>query len=435
MKKRIITFFVVMVIGMFVFSIFTIDAVKATDGDDGSLYFQTTEGDSHTYNFNYTGTEDNDDTYTRNDIALRVNVQSVTSDKHENEIKILVSAVGACKSKSGTVYDERGQPHDTYYSTKDVELSAKIDEGAHKSTELNVHQTENSISKDMNDGDHGGDNTAMHLRNTTYFAAETTIGMIPYIGTGYDIAKFAYEEFGPGGSEKLNPYASGPGGEAGQTFERLGDYAAGPDSEDLYGVGTEFRYTIDNDHLPDQFDMIISAKNIMGYYYDGSKIDTDNGAEASVEIPIKNGEPQLDENQIKVGNELEKDEPVEVVDEVEKDGEDKYELYPHISIDSTFLDNPAGCLDAEYDLKIKHDGQEKATFEGTYIYNNHYLPLSIYIDADRDPNNDPGVELNYTVTAHDEYGGWEKWVTKTFEWEYHPELTINTDGVAGMNTI
>ncbi|MGM0404927.1 MAG: hypothetical protein ACQEQM_02140 [Thermoplasmatota archaeon] len=88
MKKRIITFFVVMIIGISVFSVFTIDTVKATDGGDGNLYFQTTEGGSHTYEFNYTGTDD-DDTYTPNDITTRIMVESITSSENYNPFPII----------------------------------------------------------------------------------------------------------------------------------------------------------------------------------------------------------------------------------------------------------------------------------------------------------------------------------------------------------
>lgn len=323
-------------------------------------------------------------------------VESVTSSENYNWVHIWVSAVGACKSEHDSYIGEDRQEHDYYYSTKDVELSAKIDEDAHDTTKLNVDEAENSISPDINDGDFGGDKTGIHLRNATYFAADEMIGIIPYIGTGYDIAKFAYEEFGPGGSEKLDDSASGPGEEAGQTFERLGDSASGLDSKDLYAVGTHFTYKFDNNYLPDQFDMTISAKNIMGHYYDGSKIQTKDGAEASVDITLKNAKPSVTQG-------LD-------TDKYYYEASD-YSDAVHPDLEDLTVENPAGATEPTYEVEIQanpsweSDGWETIA----YSYISHGVAIDDHMNIVHIPDDGTyhTVELRVnSIRAYDKYGGW-----------------------------
>ncbi|MFP4002003.1 MAG: InlB B-repeat-containing protein, partial [Thermoplasmata archaeon] len=141
----------------------------------------------------------------------------------------------------------------------------------------------------------------------------------------------------------------------------------------------------------------------------------------TVSFTINNAEPQLDENEVAVTNQ-----PVGA----SEDG-DEYKLQPRIEIGSGFLDNPAGCSDAEYNVTIKYseDGNspwtDHYTYEGVNIGFSGVIEQDMYIDGQGKLGS---VYLRFIVTAKDEYGGWEKSTETSFSWRYIVELSISVLG-------
>jgi len=182
---------------------------------------------------------------------------------------------------------------------------------------------------------------------------------------------------------------------------------------------------IPTDSLPDEARLEISTKNIFGTYHrNDGLVNHDIGAEASVEIPIKNAEPEGDFDKVDI-------EDAEVIEESDGD----YVLEPEITLYDDFLQgNPANCEEAVYDIKIEYEEEDdywreittletNIEFDGYEVYYNDDNRVEIPADGGQGD-----VNVRVTLTAHDEYGGWEESVEESFEWEYKPELTIDIEG-------
>jgi len=185
--------------------------------------------------------------------------------------------------------------------------------------------------------------------------------------------------------------------------EKLKIYGGDIPLERVHTASTEIGFRLPTDDLPDEATLEISAKNVLGAACANGEIKDDNdGAEASVEIPIKNAEPELDEDHDRV------DGPVYASDFLG----DNY-IYPDIGIDD--LENRANCHEAEYviDVYYKHDDMWDFEFtrERTKTIGSDYL---YSIEMELPDEYDGDVEIRLTITTKDEYGAWEKEVEDTF---------------------
>lgn len=154
-------------------------------------------------------------------------------------------------------------------------------------------------------------------------------------------------------------------------------------------------FELPTDDLPDKATLEISAKNILGAAeQDGEIINFADGAEASVEIPIKNAEPTEVEQLGTDADHYDAGEGSSVVSPIFKDLK---------------LTNPAQCTDVTYEVEIElragwTDGFETLTY--SWITHDEELNKQVNIYVPEGTVNEE-VDIRYSVSTSDTYGGWE----------------------------
>ncbi|MEF8833101.1 MAG: hypothetical protein V5A66_06265, partial [Candidatus Thermoplasmatota archaeon] len=415
---------------------FAQESTEEGDGDikyDTTPYFQaddTGEGVVAMYDKHYNTTGHCSRVWgheIENNITVDAMVRDVTYKSGEQVIRVAVNAYGHREEK-GTFENDFWQ----HYTTKALEIHGELGEDAPDDAIIDLDNGFNRRGNMSGDNDiGGGEGDHDFWTDVAETGMSEFAGAVPVFGQFYTVSEFMTEHYVEGGSWKIfNPSGSGPGGDAGQAFEaRPFNWPDVENADDIdgrdyfYVASTQFTVTVPGE-IPDEMHISFSAKNVIGYWEGLIHWVNEDGAEASVEIPIKNAEPQLDENEVDVTNQ-----PVKVLDE-NSDGE--YRLKPDLWLHSGFLNNYAGCTDAEYDVKIEYsaDGdtlnwKTYAFREGISIGDTISAHISIWIE---DQGHSGFVDLKITVTAGDKYGSWEKQTYSTFQWAKH-ELTIDYSGM------
>ncbi|MFW6142520.1 MAG: hypothetical protein ACOC53_08185 [Candidatus Saliniplasma sp.] len=169
--------------------------------------------------------------------------------------------------------------------------------------------------------------------------------------------------------------------------------------ERAHTASTMIYFELPTDDLPDEATLEISAKNVLGTAdVEGEITEAADGAEASVEIPIRNAEP--DPN---------------LVEDLDTDKED-YEasessntVYP--DFEGLTVETPAGFTEPEYQVEIEWNpewdsGWETLTYDWL-TYGEEIDKNSVAINGIPDDGDEYGVSIKYTIEVGDEYGGWE----------------------------
>ncbi len=177
--------------------------------------------------------------------------------------------------------------------------------------------------------------------------------------------------------------------------------------------------------LPDEATLEISAKNIIGTT-DGFSGDPDpeipdswetaDGAEASVDITLKNAKPEVDESDVQV----EDDEPVKTSESL-----DDYLVHPTINID---LDNKGDCT-AKYWAEIHYKPTDDWSYDyaGTTLISRSDGKIST-IGMEVSDGFDGYIDVKIDLEAKEEYGSWQKEIEKDHLFEAKQE---DDDGGGG----
>ena len=361
-----------------------------------------------------------------NGIALSSRVETIMEGAGSNWVYVNVSATGWYEySEYNDLEDITTKPNNRndidYSGVTQIPLQVELTKG--DCNDL-YFEPGSHTAVNMTDGPEGGDEDEDRsgLRDTAEFGIEWAAGLKDPIGA-IDIGEFLYEQWKARGAsdhdgiEDILPpddnSDSGKGAFIQQTWDHK--YELWWDTDQPYfgqfNVATEFLLKVPTSSLPDEARLEISTKNIFGTYHrhDGL-VNHDIGAEASVEIPIRNAEPELDEDEITV----EYDEPVKTSDSRYSDC-----IRPEIEIGKGFIDNPAGCEKAEYNVTVKYSIDEEdwkeLTTETMTITDSAELNPYIEID-DEEPEGE--MYLEFHVSTKDEYGAWMQELDKdvNFDW-------------------
>jgi len=172
--------------------------------------------------------------------------------------------------------------------------------------------------------------------------------------------------------------------------------------ERAHTASTMLYFELPTDDLPDEATLEISAKNILGAAdSQGEIIEYDDGAEASIEIPIKNARPELS---------LDTDKDTYYTSDYTTSDDGPYIVSPKFDIS---LDNPAGDNTPKYDITmdIKFDDSSYETLT-YFFYRDIDDDISQYITIEVPDGYDGSVSIKFTVeTRYERHGGW----IETFE--------------------
>ncbi|MFW6064427.1 MAG: hypothetical protein ACOC8Y_02510, partial [Candidatus Natronoplasma sp.] len=122
---------------------------------------------------------------------------------------------------------------------------------------------------------------------------------------------------------------------------------------------------------------------------------SESGAEASVEIPIKNAEPEIEEEMDSDKNSYEA-------------SDYSSSVYP--DLEDLTVENPAGCTDVDYEVEIEWDGEWDYDTHTAYTWITHEEEIDKTLNIAGIPEDGEWheVEIMYSIKAHDRYGGWEE---------------------------
>ncbi len=147
--------------------------------------------------------------------------------------------------------------------------------------------------------------------------------------------------------------------------------------------------------LPDSFTVEFSARNILDIHSNGL-CDFQVGAEATVEIPIKNAKP-----------EVQSDMEMDKKNYETEDYPGYNKIYPVFH--DLMVTNPTTCEEVPYEVKIDWRpgwdyGWETLTYD--WISHGEWMEKEVSIPTPDDANGDT-VDIRYTIKTYDQYGGWE----------------------------
>ncbi len=240
---------------------------------------------------------------------------------------------------------------------------------------------------------------------------------VALIGAGFSIVSLVEALEEEEGEMLEKDSASGPGEKAWNTYsarcENDNGWRKEEDIEEdwkyqtqigpyTYAAGTTFQYQIPvEDGIPDEINLPISVKNEMGMWSSsGDAISEWDGAEASVEIPIRNAEPEIED--------IDTDDDHYTTSE--SGGTDL--VQPELMVD---LENQAKCDDAMYDLYAYVDDEENIapdeldyTHETFWHRNRESVTIAIDLgDFGIDYGESGELWIMVLIEARDKYGGWE----------------------------
>ena len=169
--------------------------------------------------------------------------------------------------------------------------------------------------------------------------------------------------------------------------------------ETTYQAQTVFEFQVPHD--ASEYTLHLSATSLLGFWDDSGALppslrDVKESAEATVDIPIKNAEPD-----VVSGLDTDKDhyEASEYSDSV----------YP--DFDGLVVENPAGCNEPVYEVKIEWSPEWDQGWETlTYDWLTHGEEIdkdNVAITGIPDDGEVYDVNIRYTIEVDDEYGGWE----------------------------
>ena len=179
--------------------------------------------------------------------------------------------------------------------------------------------------------------------------------------------------------------------------DKLKIYGGDIPLERAHTASTEIGFRLPTDDLPDEATLEISAKNVLGTAcVDGDIIQDADGAEASVEIPIRNAKP-----------EVQSDMEMDKKNYETEDYPGYNKIYPVFH--DLMVTNPTTCEEVPYEVKIDWRpgwdyGWETLTYD--WISHGEWMEKEVSIPTPDDANGDT-VDIRYTIKTYDQYGGWE----------------------------
>lgn len=411
--RRLVTVFILVLLLISTIGIMNIEAVNASSSLDSNSIVYVNAIDSPGYEYPvennassgeitdtaFQGTYPSDE-YVENHLSLSAYAKYVDSNNERTLVEIVISGVGYGEKHSYT--DSAEDTH--FWSPYAVELWAQQGDISH-STNLHVnsefHQGENT-GGEVEEGDSFYPEQAQLAMGAASFAPVigNAIGATDFMLTAYDAA---YDN-----NNKIieSPYSgSGPDAKAGCAW-----YIE-EENETLYnddGVAfvfsTQISWRIDADDREETHELEIGAKidNKMYTIHNwGDSTSYDYGAEATVEITIKNARPELS---------LDTDKDTYYTSDYTTSDDGPYIVSPKFDIS---LDNPAGDNTTKYDITmdIKFDGSSYETLT-YFFYRDIDDDISQYITIEVPDGYDGSVSIKFTVeTRYERHGGW----IETFE--------------------
>lgn len=254
-------------------------------------------------------------------------------------IRVAVSAYGDVEERGRYWHEHCDQNYWQHFSTKSTEIHAELGSNAPDDAKLGLDKEYNrrgieysGFIEDYNDigGEEGDDDFWTDAAQT---GMGEFAGMVPVFGNFYTVSEFMTEHYGLGGSWKVESDAGeGPGAHAGQAFRtrpngfpELGNQSEVDGRHFFYIASTQFTISLPG-KIPNEMSISLSAKNVIGYWEGRQNWDQKEGAEATVDITIKNAEPEGNSDQADI------EEDAEVVEEDDGD----YVLKPEITIRENF---------------------------------------------------------------------------------------------------
>ena len=444
MKSKFFSFVLALLLVAVVFSMaFTFPATAEEDefepDNDEAIYLQSL-GEMHNYEYNYTDVDEEEKVpqYLHwdyepmflydSEMSLTAHVVGVTSLQDYNRIHIGITAAGAYSHNEES---ERDPTEDSYPSagghigTVGQVIEAEFTEmvGYEDKTEEDPTigiEEEHDSGINMTEGEEGDDGPereqeiaakgAILLADIADFK---TLGALSAID-------FAESLAGAGSDDSPDPFPDDVTGSSGfdasvrQTWKHPFSHGTPIEPEDpplegSHSASTMITAKLPGGDLPDEATLEISAKNIIGTTdgfsgYPDPEIPDDwntaDGAEASVEIPIRNAEPEIED--------IDTDDDHYTTSE--SGGTDL--VQPELMVD---LENQAKCDDAMYDLYAYVDDEENIapdeldyTHETFWHRNRESVTIAIDLgDFGIDYGESGELWIMVLIEARDKYGGWE----------------------------
>ena len=294
---------------------------------------------------------------------------------------------------------------------------------------LDIERSKNSGTTNITDGDEGGygetsDTQKLALQGCLFAAQMGAVAVDVKTFGALSAVSFAATLATRGSDDEPDPFPenkdcdSGEDANVRQVWKHDPEMSEWDDNagrmenplEGVHGTSTILYLSLDNDYLHDSATLEISAYNLLGIspygddeYYESSITE---GAEATVEIPIKNAEPELDDD-----NKMETDKNSYEASDYSSS------VYP--DLEGLIVENPAECTDVDYEVEIEWDGEWDYDTHTAYTWITHGEEIDKTLNIGGIPEDDKWyeVEITYSIKALDRYGGWEEDPGHTIEIE------------------
>ncbi|MFP4002000.1 MAG: hypothetical protein ACLFU5_08885, partial [Thermoplasmata archaeon] len=233
----------------------------------------------------------------------------VIQSSGEQVMRINITAVGITNESawSGTQYH--------YVSPASIKLFAQLGDNAPDGANIHLREEYNqrgNVTEKENDV--GGEKEEL-MEDLVVWGIEEGADAVAWpLGLTVSGINFFLEHHDSGGAKKVyDDSDTGPNAEVSEKFRVRPrtlpegyDYpSTGEDDQAdrtyIYDAATQISVAIPDDKKPDTLDIKLTAKQRMGYWETVSagdtpseQLDSESGAEASVEIPIRNAEPDPD---------------------------------------------------------------------------------------------------------------------------------------------
>ena len=456
MKSKVTVFFVAFLLVTVVFSIAFTDTVSASGGEwendnDEAIWFRPANTKEKNYNYNYTDTvveeqlkvyDSTSDLLTQyydSEMSLTAHVDSLMSDETKNTINLHITATGAYRwnetSQVSINDDHEGLlNHIAHIGTRDSFIEAQlIDYDGYNDDQFDVNvEQERTSAVNFTEGDddggtkepsvwqkHAGD-AALLAAN----AAKVNPKVLLAVSAGSLIwdAVDGLTETPSYDAPEDSTSGSGLYDKVRQTWRHREDWPWDFDQplERAHVVSKRVQVNVyrDNHPLPDSATLEVSAKNILAALnhdgdITGGPIDGVEGAEASVEIPIRNAEPTLEEEELQSDKDTYYTSDTSINDYI----------FPELS--GLEISNPAGCTEATYQVELEYwtEWEDEWKPVESDIYHGEDWTESVGIKVP-DHVSYEEVKFRYTVIyAEEKYGGWEIQDV----WEGEVEVLANND--------
>ncbi len=362
-----------------------------------------------------------------NTLSVGARVENVVSKQRlsspVNEVDLVLSISGAYQLRDGSIDGSHIYDSDHFWGTREVQLSAEMIDGPddasinHNIVPERGFRSDNLLDSEVEVEDPYGKQKDL-ATYTAKFAGEQAfdwvVGEIPGGTTARLLGEYGYGAYETwtkedGGVQTEDPdhksFGSGLNDPSITTFyhesEPMGNSITGmqedPDGNEPieYQASIALDWNFDNSIFEDtdSAKIGITAKNIVGVIGPNYDYET-KGATSYVEIEIKNAEPTE-------------------VEELVTDA-DHYDAGEHSSVVSPVfknlkVTNPAQCTDVTYEVEIKWRPDWKNSFETlTYAWFTHGEELNKQVNIHvPEGTEDASVDIRYTVSTSDTYGGWE----------------------------